>query len=291
MTPSADSARAAAPSLADELDRLARHPVLVVASDFDGTLSPIAPQPEAARPHPRAVAVLESLAALPSTHVSVVSGRSLADLDALVPLPDTIERIGSHGLEASSGVQFGLDSRAHLRLNRLISELHTLAEATPGARVEEKPFSVAFHYRHADPERVQRALAWIDDTVERRGEIWRKPGHKVVELLVLPATKSWAIDLLRDRHPGCVVFYAGDDVTDEDVFNDLRPGDVGCKVGDGPTAAAHRVADPDAVVDLLDDLARRRAAALASGAVGAGATGAAASQPQISVRRVPQDTD
>lgn len=285
MTPAADAERGAVPSLDDELDRLARHPELVVASDFDGTLSPIAPQPEDARPHPRAIAVLESLAALPSTYVSVVSGRSLADLDALAPLPDSIERIGSHGLEASSGVQFGLDARAHLRLNRLVSELQTLAEATPGARVETKPFSVAFHYRHADPERVERALAWIDDTVARRGEIWRKPGHKVVELLVLPATKSWAIDLLRDRHPGCVVFYAGDDVTDEDVFNDLRPGDVGCKVGDGPTAAAHRVPDPDAVVELLDELARRRAAALASGAL------TASPAPSASVRHVAQRAD
>ncbi|HEX7096264.1 MAG TPA: trehalose-phosphatase [Acidimicrobiales bacterium] len=249
-------------SLDAELDRLARHPQLVVASDFDGTLSPIAPQPEEARPHPGARLVLEQLAALPSTHVAVVSGRSLVDLDAIAPMPASIVRIGSHGLESSAGVCFGLDARAHLRLNRLVSELQTLAEATPGSRIEVKPFSVAFHYRHAEPERAQRALAWIDDTVERRGDIWRKPGHKVVELLVLPATKSWAIDVLRDQHPGSAVFYVGDDVTDEDVFNDLRPGDVGCKVGDGPTAAAHRVPDPDAVVALLSDLARRRAAAL-----------------------------
>ena len=257
-------------ALNDALDRLARQPHLVVTSDFDGTLSAIVSQPEDARPRPGAVEALEALAALPSTSVAVVSGRSLGDLDKLAPMPASIERIGSHGLESSAGANFGLDARAHLRLHRLIGELEALAETTPGARVETKPFSVAFHYRNADPSRVERALTWIDDAVERRDGVWRKPGHKVIELLVLPASKSWAVDLLRERCPGSVVFYAGDDVTDEDVFADLRPGDVGCKVGDGSTAANFRVSDPDEVIALLVELGRRRSIALAPSSPEAG---------------------
>jgi trehalose 6-phosphate phosphatase len=248
--------------LCRDLERLAAASRLIVASDFDGTLSPLAPQPEAARPHPRAIPVLEALAALPDTHVAVVSGRSLGDLDSVAPLPDTIERIGSHGLEPSSGVSFGLDSRAHLRLRRLTAEIEALVETTPGSRVERKPFSVAFHYRHAEPARARRALAWIDEAVDRRPGLWRKPGHMVIEVLVLPASKSWAIDMLRNRHPDSVVFYAGDDATDEDIFADLRPGDVGCKVGEGATAATHRVPDPDAVVSFLERLVDARAEAL-----------------------------
>jgi trehalose 6-phosphate phosphatase len=244
-----------------DLDRLAAAPRLIVATDFDGTLSPLAPQPEAARPHPRAIPVLESLAALPDTYVAVVSGRSLGDLDAVASLPESIERIGSHGLEPSSGVSFGLDARAHARLRRLTAEFESLVESTPGSRVEHKPFSVAFHYRHAERTRAERALAWINETVERRPGLWRKPGHMVVEVLVLPASKSWAIDMLRNRHPDSVVFYAGDDVTDEDIFADLRACDLGCKVGDGVTAATHRVPDPEAVVNLLEHLAEGRSAA------------------------------
>lgn len=244
------------------LAKLASAPYLVVASDFDGTLSAIAPQPDQARPVPGAVDALEQLAALPSTTVAVVSGRSLDDLAKLAPMPDNIERIGSHGLESSAGSEFGLDARAHHRLRRLIGELESLAETTPGSRVETKPFSVAFHYRHAEPARAERALAWIHDAIDRREGVWAKPGHMVIELLVLPASKSWAIDVLRESHPQSLVFYAGDDVTDEDVFADLRPVDVGCKVGPGATAASHRVDDPAAVVAILVDLARRRAAAL-----------------------------
>jgi trehalose-phosphatase len=250
-----------AADLCRDLEHLATAARLIVATDFDGTLSPLAPQPEAARPLPGALAVLQHLATLPETYVAVVSGRSLGDLDAVAALPETVERIGSHGLEPSSGVTFGLDSRAHLRLRRLTTELEALVESTPGSRIEHKPYSVAFHYRHADPARAERALAWIDETVDRRPGLWRKPGHLVVEVMVLPASKSWAIDMLRNRHPDSAVFYAGDDVTDEDIFADLRPGDLGCKVGDGDTAAAHRVPDPDAVVTLLEHLAERRARA------------------------------
>jgi trehalose 6-phosphate phosphatase len=244
------------------LDHLARATHLIVASDFDGTLAPIAAQPEGARALPGAVAALEALADLPDTVVAVVSGRSLADLDRIAGLPDTIERVGSHGLEPSSGATPPLDERAQLRLRRLTTEIETLVEATPGSRAEPKPYGVAFHYRNADPTRARRALAWIDETVNRRPGIWRKPGHKVIELLVLPASKSWAIEMIRARHDGSVVFYAGDDVTDEDIFADLQPGDFACKVGDGPTVARHRVPGPAEVVALLVDLHARRAALL-----------------------------
>jgi trehalose 6-phosphate phosphatase len=249
------------PTLADALARFAAQPWIIVASDFDGTLSPIAPQPDAAYVNPGALDALCALAKLPQTTVAVISGRSLCDLDRMAPFPSTVERIGSHGLEASIGATYGLDARAHLRLNRLTAEIEVLAGATPGSRVEHKPFGIAFHYRHADPARAARALEWIDDTVSRRDGLWMKPGHKVVELLVLPASKSWAVDRLRTAYPDSAVFYAGDDLTDEDIFADLRPGDIGCRVGAGPTAAEFRIADPDAVVAVLEQLAERRAQA------------------------------
>jgi len=86
------------------------------------------------------------------------------------------------------------------------------------------------------------------------------PGKAVLDLAVTDMSKGLALDRMRGD---AAVFFAGDDVTDETVFARLRPGDVGVKVGEGDTAAAHRVADPAALADLLGELltARRRMSA------------------------------
>jgi trehalose-phosphatase len=76
-------------------------------------------------------------------------------------------------------------------------------------------------------------------------------GKEVVEVAVTKASKGAAIGRLRDHLGAAAVLYLGDDVTDETVFELLGPHDVGVKVGDGQTAAGHRIADPAAVRDLL----------------------------------------
>ncbi|HEV8297963.1 MAG TPA: trehalose-phosphatase [Acidimicrobiales bacterium] len=248
-----------AESLDAHVRLLARAPILLVASDFDGTLAPIVSTPSEARPIPRAVGALERLARLPDTHVAIVSGRSLDDLADLVTIDARVERLGSHGLEFDAEGALGLDTKAHGRLRRLSADLTDLAAGVPGAVVEHKPYSVAFHVRNADPQLAQPALRHIVDAIAARDGVWCKPGHEVVELLVLPASKSWALDALRARHPGAVVLYVGDDATDEDVFADLRPGDLGCKVGAGPTRAPYRVDGPEDVADLLEALVVHRA--------------------------------
>ena len=57
------------------------------------------------------------------------------------------------------------------------------------------------------------------------------------------------------------MFFAGDDVTDEDAMRTLGAGDLGVRVGDGATAARVRVADPKELAALLSVMAQMRAAA------------------------------
>jgi trehalose 6-phosphate phosphatase len=84
-------------------------------------------------------------------------------------------------------------------------------------------------------------------------------GKAVVELSVVEASKGAAVRALRERLGVDAVLFAGDDVTDETALSTLEPDrDVGVKVGEGPTAAAHRVADPEAVAALLTELADLR---------------------------------
>ena len=74
---------------------------------------------------------------------------------------------------------------------------------------------------------------------------------EVLELFARPASKAWAMELLRDHHRPATIVYVGDDKTDEEAFAMLGPDDVAIKVGAGPTAADHRLLDTESVVDWL----------------------------------------
>jgi len=83
----------------------------------------------------------------------------------------------------------------------------------------------------------------------------------VLEFAVRSTTKGEAIEHLRRYTAADAVFYAGDDVTDEDAFAALQPHDVGIKVGPGETAATFRVAGPAELSRALAALAAARSAA------------------------------
>ena len=81
----------------------------------------------------------------------------------------------------------------------------------------------------------------------------------MLEFAVVTTSKGSAIDVLRERDDATAVVFLCDDVTDEKAFARLRDGDVGVKVGPGPSAAQYRVGSPEDVAEALAYLAARRA--------------------------------
>jgi trehalose 6-phosphate phosphatase len=232
------------------LERLAGVPRLLVALDFDGTLSPIVRVPSDARPLPEAAAAVEALAARNGTTVVLVSGRGRADLAAVSGIGPPVRLIGSHGFETDDG-GVALDDTERARLAELNEELVTIVGDTDGVRLEGKPGGTAVHVRAAAPDDRDRVLSAVRSGPGARSDVTVTPGKQVLDLAVREVTKGTAVEDLRERLGVDAVFFAGDDVTDETVFARLRPGDVGVKVGDGETAAAHRVADPQALAAVL----------------------------------------
>lgn len=237
------------------LAELAAAPRLLVALDFDGVLAPLVDVPSDSRPLPAAAAALNVLAALPETTVALVSGRGLADLAAVSGFGPPIRLVGSHGGEFDDGGAV-LDDVQRARLDALTAELETLVEG--GVRLEHKPAGVAVHVRNVAPDVATRVLDAVRAGPAARPGIDATPGKNVLDLAVLQVNKGLAVDVLRDRLGADAVLFAGDDVTDETAFAVLRDGDVGVKVGDGDTAAAHRVAGPPDIADLLEHLAALR---------------------------------
>ncbi|MEQ8769759.1 MAG: trehalose-phosphatase [Phycisphaerales bacterium] len=247
------------PALSVHLARLARVPVLLIASDYDGTLSPIVSDPAAAMPDRESMVALKGLAELPGTHVAVVSGRSLADLADLTGAPDNVRLVGSHGSEFDVDYARSLAPEVLERRAKVLSALREIASRDAGLSVEEKPASVALHYRNAPADVGERALA---DALSGPGSaegVQVKRGKMVVELAVVHGNKGAALETLRSRVGASAVLFVGDDVTDEDAFATLAGPDVGVKVGDGESVAAFRVGTTRDVSRLLAELCELRA--------------------------------
>jgi trehalose 6-phosphate phosphatase len=255
----------------DELDRaleaVARSPVLLVATDYDGTLAEIVDDPALATPVRESIVALRALATLASTHVAVISGRSLADLAALSLLDGQVMLVGSHGSEFDQDFVQSLTKQQLELRERVLHELHRLAARDPRFRVETKPASVAFHYRNVAEPVAEDALGELFAGAAGWADVRVKQGKKVIELAVVDTSKGDAIGALRHRVGAGAVVYFGDDVTDEDAFARLQGPDLSIKVGPGESAARYRIADPLEVARRLARLAGLREAWLA----GAGA--------------------
>ena len=253
-----DSSTMSAEEVDARLRELARVPVLLVACDYDGTLAPIIDNPDEARPIRESVAALRQLAAMPDTHVAVISGRALRDLAALSRLPEEIHLVGSHGTEFDVGFANDLSPEQWEQRERILQELNDVARRDHGFIIEPKPAGVAFHYRKADPEIAADAVVEVLNGPGALDGVHVKTGKMVVELSVLDLNKGDALDRLRTDVSAEAVIFAGDDVTDEDGFARLAGPDFGLKVGDGPSLAHARLDDPQSVAQVLALLAERR---------------------------------
>ncbi len=249
-------------ALPSRIDELARVPILLVACDYDGTLAPIVANPGDARPLQEAVAALRNLSLLPSTHVAIVSGRALRDLSKMIDVPPAVHLVGSHGGESSFQAGTPVPGELQSLRDRICREFAAIARATPGALVEEKPGGAAFHYRNVEDRSAEAALQALRDGPARHAGGHVLHGKKVFEISVVETSKGAALQHLRGAIGASAVFFAGDDVTDETVFSTLGDHDLSVKVGEGDTAASHRVTDPNEVAMLLSRLYDNRSCQL-----------------------------
>ena len=248
--------------LVGALRELARVRRLLVALDFDGTLAPEVDSPEQARALPEAREAVLRLLAMPRTRVALVSGRSLRSLVEVADLPDETLLVGSHGIEIRldhPGDALALNTREIEQVQVLGEVLGEVADAIDQVWLEPKPAGFALHTRLATEHdsRVAHLVALSEAQAEIENLTVRH-GKNVLEFSVRSTTKGEAVEHLRRYTAADAVFYAGDDVTDEDAFAALQPHDVGLKSGEGPTEAAFRVPGPAEVAAVLSTLATFR---------------------------------
>jgi trehalose-phosphatase len=239
------SERAGTLSTEEAIDRLISSGQVLVGVDFDGTLAPIVDHPDDAVVDERALRLLGELARRPGVEVAVVSGRALDDLRARLGEVPGATLIGEHGNDV------GDDSSPDPVIEEAAAMVHDIADPL-GATVERKQRSVTFHYRNLAEDEAEKSLDQIRAWAQQQHALAVLEGKQVIELSTGTRNKG---DAIRELAGSAGIVYIGDDATDETVFKVLGPEDVGIKVGDGDTAASHRVKDIDEVVRILTQIA------------------------------------
>lgn len=262
----------AAPLGDDDLDEWLRDFLqgrnrLALFLDYDGTLAPLCEDPASAVMSGTTRRAFEHCVAREKIDVSIVSGRSLADVRGMVGV-EGVTYAGNHGLEiAGPGVEFCHEDLIHYekRTRTLATALKRIER--DGAWTEAKGPTLTFHVRRVPLEQREELLAEARELIlgagfqartahaalEGRPPIGWDKGRAVLHLLRARYGPDWS-ERVR-------VIYVGDDQTDEDAFRFLSGLASTFRVGSAetPTTALHRLSDGDDVRALLDWLARHPA--------------------------------
>jgi trehalose 6-phosphate synthase/phosphatase len=231
----------------------------LVCVDYDGTLVPIVARPRDAVPTEGLADILRCLARSSGTTVLLVSGRRAQDLDRWFGHVDGLWLAAEHGALLRgpadgdwSPLHQGADSGWKGQVRPVLE--HFVAR-TPGSLIEEKTFSLAWHYRQADPEFGEWLAKELADTLHALvagTDLAILLGDKVVEVRFAWAQKGEALARLMSRiEVPDFTLAIGDDRTDEDLFERLAARDWSVKVGPGPTRARFRISRPTEVRALL----------------------------------------
>lgn len=190
--------------------------------DVDGTLIEFAPTPDAVQVPPGLISLLLRLQHRLHGALALISGRRIASLDNLFK-PLLLPAAGLHGFECR-------DARGLLRTTNvdaahaqmLRRHAHEVAHAFPDLLLEDKEFSVAFHYRAMEMQRAQLHATLRQLAADLDVELLE--GHKVFELKPAQVNKGRALAQFMVEAPfaGRVPVFLGDDHTDEFALAQAR---------------------------------------------------------------------
>ena len=210
--------------------------------DFDGTLVALAAQPELVEVPLGLTSTLAALHRQLGGALALVSGRRLLDLDGFMA-PLLLPSAGEHGAQrrTSDGL---LISAPPVDMRQGLQAAEGLLARYPKLKLERKNLALSLHYRQA-PELESLCLQVMREAVQGRHDIELMQGKCVIDLKPAGFSKGTAIASFMTETPfsGRIPVFAGDDVTDEAGFEQVRRmGGHTIKVGSGPTVAAHRCA-------------------------------------------------
>ncbi|MCM5663159.1 bifunctional alpha,alpha-trehalose-phosphate synthase (UDP-forming)/trehalose-phosphatase [Galbibacter mesophilus] len=227
----------------------------LILLDYDGTLSGFQDNPQNASPDAELLKLLDNINDLPNTDMVIISGRDKETFEKWFGLKD-------YSLITDHGVWLKKNDRKWEALERIKTEwmenirpiLETFVDRTPGTFIEEKKYSLAWHYRKADPELAQIRTIELNTVLTSlisNNDLSVLKGNKVIEIKSSSVNKGRAASRLLSAKDYDFIFTIGDDWTDEYMFEEVPEGSYTVKVGFKKTKAKYYVKDTKEVRNIL----------------------------------------
>jgi len=240
--------------------------------DYDGTLREFEARPELAVPTQEIIELLTAINARKDLVPHIISGRDARFLESYFGSLSRFTLIAEHGFQLwRAGTPTwelwdhpdGLDKDHDDWKVVVRAEMTDFVNSTPGSHIEEKASSLVWHYREvADEAKGEEAaclaMGRLEELRNRHniGKIRISHGHKVVEVSYRKVRKGPVMRRICEEKaifgdPFLSVFVAGDDTSDESMF-DIAPDDfLTVKVGPAVTHAKFRVDSPQQLRKFL----------------------------------------
>lgn len=232
----------------------------IIFLDYDGTLVGFQLSVNMASPDDELYRIIERLTSDPANQVVLISGRKYENLDEWFgELP--LDIIAEHGVWSKINNQDwallpGLSNSWKPEIQHV---LERFVDRTPGSFIEEKSYSLAFHYRKVEEglgelraNEVMNELRFITSDMG----LQILPGNKVVEIKNIEVNKGKVAFKWLDGKDFDYILALGDDHTDEDIFKAIPSEAYTIKVGGNISAARFYVRDHKEVRRLLSELSQ-----------------------------------
>jgi len=226
--------------------------------DYDGTLVGFKNDPQAAAPDKTLHELLTALEKDKRNTVTIISGRDRNTLENWLG-DHKVNLIVEHGVWIKKmGEEWQMPDNISSEWKPIIRPImETFVDRTPGTFIEEKNYSLVWHYRKAEPEQGDLRANELKDELRNmiaNHNLEIMEGNKVIEIKAGGINKGVAaVRFLKDQNFDCILAI-GDDWTDEYMFRELPESAITIKVGLKNTAADYKVESVNSVRTLLRSL-------------------------------------
>ena len=226
--------------------------------DYDGTLVPIVKHYSEAAPGTGLLELLAGLTADSRTELVIVTGRDRTTIRNWIKVKNC-GFIAEHGawIMEKGGTWKNLKPVSAEWKEQILPILETYCDRLPGSFIEEKEFSLTWHFRSAEPELgMLRAKELTDYLINftANQDLQILQGKKIVETRLAGINKGEAVRNWLQSRKYDFILAAGDDWTDEDLFRALPKKAFSIKVGLAASLARFNVVNYAEITGLLQEL-------------------------------------